>query len=121
MQPFRSSFAGRHALALNDGASTLPVPEHLSIRRSLCRIHRKLPQAMSLLRMRPPGGFRGYMDAMKNAHSFSPPIQFQHPGASISDQKVKIQKHQIAVAQGEPLAPKFPQLSRLLLVAGYPH
>ena len=69
----------------------------------------------------PAGGFRGYMDAMKNAHSFSPPIPFQHPGTPISDQKVKIQKHQIAVTQGEPLAPKFPQLSRLLLVASYPH
>ena len=78
-------------------------------------------QAMSLLRMHPRGGFRGNMGAMKNAHSFSPPIPFQLPGAPISNQKVKIQKHQIAVAQREPLAPKFPQLSRLLLVAGYPH
>lgn len=60
-------------------------------------------------------------DAMKNAHSSSPPIPFQLPGAPISNQKVKIQKHQIAVAQREPLAPKFPQLPRLLLVAGYPH
>ena len=74
---------------------------------------------MSLLRMHPRGGGGG--DAMKNAHSFSPPIPFQLPGAPISNQKVKIQKHQIAVAQREPLAPKFPQLPRLLLVAGYPH
>lgn len=67
------------------------------------------------------GGLSGIDGCYEERALISPPIPFQHPGAPISDQKVKIQKHQIAVAQLEPLAPKFPQLSRLLLVAGYPH